>query len=51
MSLIHLLDPEDEVARFEYLYYFEMNPDIVIEGEQTLRVIIWNGKDKINEIQ
>ena len=32
-------------ALFEYLYYFEMNPDIVIEEEQDTESIIWNGQD------
>lgn len=32
-------------ALFEYLYYFEINPDIVIEEEQDTESIIWNGKD------
>ena len=30
-------------ALFEYLFYFEMNPDIVIEEEQDTESMIWNG--------
>lgn len=30
-------------ALFEYLFYFEMNPDIVIEDEPDAESMIWNG--------
>lgn len=32
-------------ALFEYLYYFEMNPNIVIEEEQDADSLIWNSHD------
>ncbi len=33
-------------ALFEYLYYFEMNPNIIIEPEQDTESMIWNGDAK-----
>ncbi|MGH9953455.1 MAG: hypothetical protein ACRD5J_17695, partial [Nitrososphaeraceae archaeon] len=42
----HIKKERVKVALFEYLYYFEMNPHIIIEEEQDAENIIWNGHNK-----
>ena len=39
----HIKKQRVKAALFEYLYYFEMNPHIIIEEEQDVESIIWNG--------
>jgi hypothetical protein len=39
----HKKKQEIEIALLEYLYYFEMNPAIILEEESEYDRVIWNG--------
>lgn len=45
----HSKKQEIEVALLEYLYYFEMNPAIILEEESESDRIVWNGHSDDSE--